>query len=534
MIESIALYFGGLGFFFSGTSGLSANLRQLTGQRFRILLSRATNHPLRAGLLGLAAGAVSQSTSVVAFVLSGMVATGLIQLRRALVVLACANIGTAALVFAATIDLHLPVLLLIGIGGLFLGFNLFASWKAGIQTMLSIGLVFFGLDLMKQAFASVSEVRGLRHVATFFEHWPNVAFLLGALMRTAIPSSSATAAITLTVNKGGLLGEFPAMMSIAGIGIGGAIGVYLLSSGFRGIPKQIAWYQAITMGAGGIVLGALLLVEHLGRVPLLLSFANSVTQSNSAHLAIAYLTLNLAIASACLAGLRWAPELLAKLSPPTAEEDLSRTRYLDAEALLSPETATDLVALEQLRAVDVLLQYLDGVRTGDAKRIKSLHSAAVTLGDEIARFLQALVEQPVAAGVAAHAISLQRKEEILRALEENVYLFAATLEHRGDDEMCGRMVEALDTILLTATDALRSGDAADIELLVRITEDRGSAMERIRTRFQVEHGGNAADVSALHYATTLFERNVWLLRQLALWMRENVSTGVAESVARSA
>jgi hypothetical protein len=32
-----------------------------------------------------------------------------------------------------------------------------------------------------------------------------------------------------------------------------------------------------------------------------------------------------------------------------------------------------------------------------------------------------------------------------------------------------------------------------------------------------------ADVSALHYATTLFERNVWLLRQLALWLRENVS-----------
>jgi hypothetical protein len=26
------------------------------------------------------------------------------------------------------------------------------------------------------------------------------------------------------------------------------------------------------------------------------------------------------------------------------------------------------------------------------------------------------------------------------------------------------------------------------------------------------------DVSALHYATTLFERNVWLLRQLGLWL----------------
>lgn len=523
MIESIALYLGGLGFFFSGTTGLSANLRQMTGQRFRVLLSRATNHPIRAGLLGLTAGAVSQSTSVVAFVLSGMVSTGLLRLSRALVVLACANIGTAALVFAAAIDLHLPVLFLIGICGLILGFNLFGGWKAGIRTVLSIGLVFFGLDLMKQAFGSVSESHSLGQVASFFDHWPNMAFLLGALMRTAIPSSSATAAITVTINKGGLLFEFPAMMAIAGIGIGAAISTVLLSSSFRGIPRQIAWYQAATTFIGGILLASALLLEHIVRIPLLLAFANTVTQSNSAHLAIIYLALNLIIASVCLAGLRWAPAVLARLSPPTVEEDLSRPRYLDPEALLSPETAPDLVALEQLRAMAVLSQYLDAVRTRDAKLIKSLHTAAVALGEEIVRFLQAVVEQPIAAELAAHVISLQRKEETLRALEENVFLFASTLEHRGEDEMCGRMVEALDAILLTATDALTSGDSADIELLIRITDDRGSTMERVRNRFQRENPDHVADISALHYATTLFERNVWLLRQLALWARENTA-----------
>jgi phosphate:Na+ symporter len=523
MIESIALYLGGMGFFFSGTTGLSANLRQLTGQRFRTLLSRATNHPVRAGLLGLAAGAVSQSTSVVAFVLSGMVSTGLLRLSRALVVLACANIGTAALVFAAAIDLHLPVLFLIGICGLILGFNVFGGWKAGIRTVLSIGLVFFGLDLMKEAFGAVSEGHGLRQIATYFDHWPNVAFLLGALMRTAIPSSSATAAITVTINKGGMLGEFPAMMAIAGIGIGAAISTMLLSSSFRGIPRQIAYYQAATTVVGGVLLAGLLLLEHLAGIPLLLTLSNTITSSNSAHLAIAYLTLNLIIASVCLAGLRWAPAWLARISPPTIEEDLSRPRYLDAEALQSPETAPDLVALEQLRAMAVLGQYLDAVRTGDGKIIKSLHNAAVALGEEIVRFLQALVEQPIGASVAAHVISLQRKEEILRSLEENVFLFAATLEHRGQDEMCGRMVEALDTIILTATDALSLGDPADIELLVRITDDRGSTMERMRSRFQRENPDHVGDISALNYATTLFERNVWLLRQLALWLRENAA-----------
>jgi phosphate:Na+ symporter len=109
MIELIALYLAGISFFFTGMAGISDNLRQVTGRRFRLLLSRATNHPVRAGLLGVAAGAVTQSTSVVAFILSGMIAGGLIPLRRALVVLACANIGTAALVFVAAVDLHTQV-----------------------------------------------------------------------------------------------------------------------------------------------------------------------------------------------------------------------------------------------------------------------------------------------------------------------------------------------------------------------------------------------------------------------------------------
>jgi hypothetical protein len=94
------------------------------------------------------------------------------------------------------------------------------------------------------------------------------------------------------------------------------------------------------------------------------------------------------------------------------------------------------------------------------------------------------------------------------------------------------MVEALDAILLTAVDALRSGDHADIELLIRITDDRGSTMERMRSRFQLENPDHAADISALHYATTLFERNVWLLRQLALWVRESASAGLFTPAAR--
>jgi phosphate:Na+ symporter len=522
IIELIATYLAGLSFFFTGMAGISENLRQVTGRRFRLLLSRATNHPVRAGLLGAAAGAVTQSTSVVAFVLSGMIAGGLIPLRRALVVLACANIGTAALVFVAAVDLHLPILFLIGICGLILAFNLLARLKPAVGALLAIGLVFFGLDLMKHAFQPMSSHPSMAGIERFFDYWPDMAFFLGVAMRTVVHSSGASAAITITINHGGILGEFPAMMSMAGLGLGTAIVTWFLSSNLRGIPRQIAIYQGVTNVSASLLLATLLLIERITGIPLLVSLANLISPTNSGRMAIMYLMLNLILAGIAIAGLRWAPAWLARVSPPTPEEDLSRPVYLDAEALQSPENAPDLVPLEQMRILRVLEDYLQAARSAGSHPLKRLHAGAMALNEEINQFLEATVRMPLDTRLAERIISLQRKQETLRSLEENVFQFSVILEPHAGEQLPGRLVEALDTILLTASDALKSRDPVDVDLLVSLTDDRGSMMERLRNRYRLENADTASDVAALHYATSLFERNIWLVRQLALWLREDL------------
>jgi phosphate:Na+ symporter len=526
MIQIVALYLAGLSFFFTGMAGISENLRQITGHRFRVLLSRATNHPIRAGLLGAAAGAVTQSTSVVAFILSGMMASGLLPLSRSLIVLACANIGTALLVFLAAVDLQLPILLLIGICGLLLAFSIFTRWKPALGCLLSIGMLFFGLEMMKQAFLPLSASHELMAVARYFDHWPDVAFLLGALLRTFIHSSSATAAIVITVNRGGILSEFPAMMTIPGLGIGTAIATSVLSVNQRGIPRQIAIYQALTNLAAAILVVVLLLIEHATGAPLLIAVLHRLSPSIGGRMAYLYLIFNITIATLAIAAVKWAPAWLAKLSPPTLEEDLSRPMYIGAQALLAPEAAHDLVEMEQMRLMRTVEGYLETARNGASPALKPLHTAAVALGEEIARFLEALLQQPISGELSARAISLQRKQETLRALEENVFLFSENMEGEGEGKLTGRLLEALDTILLTASDALKSRDAMDLEMLIGLTDDRGSTMERLRSRYGVDHAFDAHNIATLHYATTLFERNVWLLRQLALWLREDLKLAV--------
>ena len=526
MLELLALYLAGLAFFFSGISGVSDNLRQMSGQRFRQALGRLTHRPIMAGLVGVLLGAITQSASVVAFILSGMVSTGLLPISRALVVLACANIGTALLVFVAASDLHVSILLLIGITGLILAFKLVKTWKPAVASGMSVGLLFLGLEMMKQAFQPLASSAQFAHIARFFEHWPYIAFLLGMLMRTFIHSSSAVAAIVVTINRGGQLGDFPAMMVIAGLGLGSALATSMLAGNLRGVPRQIAMYQAMTNCVGGIFVGSLLVAERLLHLPLIMAAVQATGASISQRMAYTYLALNVSVAAAALTGLRWAPQGLAKLWPPTPEQDLSSPIYIQHNSLNSPETALDLVALEQMRTVSVLGRYIDAARRGDPSQLKPLHAAAAQLGRHIAEFLEALLKLPIATDLAARAISFQRKESTLRSLEDNVYLFAETLIGIASEELAGLLIESLDTILFSALAALETPCDLEIKILINMTDDRSGMMEELRSRHGLQDAGRTNNTSALHYATTLFERNVWRLRQLALWLREDARFSV--------
>ncbi len=522
MVDLLALYLAGLSFFFSGMSGVSDNLRQMSGQRFRVALGRLTHRPVMAALIGAALGAITQSASVVAFILSGMVSSGLLPISRALIVLACANIGTALLVFIAASDLHLSILFLIGITGIILAFRLAKKWKPAVAGGLSIGMLFLGLEMMKQAFAPLASSAQFAHVSRFFAHWPFAALFLGALLRAFIHSSSAVAAIVVTINRGGQLGEFPAMMVIAGLGLGSALATSILSSNLRGIPRQIAMYQALTNLIAGLLLATVLAAERLFNAPLFLAATHASGATISQRMAFTYLALNITIAAVAIAGLRWAPAWLAKCWPPTAEQDLSRPIYLQHDSLRSPETALDLVALEQMRIIRVVSRYLDAARRGDNSDLLALHAAAAVLGRHIGEFLDALLQLPIASDLATRAIGFQRKESTLRALEENIYLFALNLCGVSTEELAILLIDSLDTIVFSALAALESGGEIETDFLLGMTDDRSGMMEELRRRHNLHQGAaSAGNLSALHYATTLFERNVWLLRQLALWLRED-------------
>lgn len=82
---------GGVGLFFVGLHMITEGLGQSAGRRLRLLFSRWTNTGIGAGLVGLLAGFIAQSTSAVSFILASLVTAGMTNARRALPVILWAS-----------------------------------------------------------------------------------------------------------------------------------------------------------------------------------------------------------------------------------------------------------------------------------------------------------------------------------------------------------------------------------------------------------------------------------------------------------
>lgn len=524
-MEIAALFLAGLSLFFTGMAGLKARLQQLSGRRFRVALARVTNRPVMAGLLGIVFGAVTQSASAVAFIVSAMVATGLITLRRALPVVAASNVGTTVLVFLAAVDLRLAVLFLIGITGLMVAFRVTVRFETILAALFSIGLLFYGLDMMKRAFAPLPDYAWFVELATFLKNWVVAPFLLGAALRMVIQSSSAIGVIAMTLHFGGLFTDVQSALLICGAGPGVALSGLFLSGNVTGSPRQIILFQCAINLISGTGIGLIILLT--GQNGFLLSFLDRISTTSASCLALVFLVNMLGCLLVGIALAPWADRWLEKLAPPNLEQDVARPKYIHEEALQVPSTAIDLLDLEQRRLLSFVTSLADGCRqevkkNGSATKEDSLFAGATGLRTEILNFLKELAHAELASDAATNILTLERRQENLSALLDTVHQFAS-LRHETDfgPELAGLMdslTEALHFILLITSDAWESQDPADRENLLQMTGDRGDMMERLRRSSQTAQG-TMTENSALFYATTLFERSIWLVRQIVTSFR---------------
>lgn len=236
---------GGLGVFLVGMRFMSDGLQAVAGERLRRIISAVTHNRVMGVLAGLIVTCVVQSSSVTTVMTVGLVNSGFMTLHQALGVIFGANIGTTITGWILVLDIGKYGLPILGISSFFYLFSKKNHIRYLGMTIMGIGMLFFGLELMKNGFIPL---RTHEEFKVWFHAFQATSYmgiikcvLTGAVLTMIVQSSSATLGITMGLAAAGVIHFSTAAALVLGENVGTTITSYLASLGTTTDAKRAAW-----------------------------------------------------------------------------------------------------------------------------------------------------------------------------------------------------------------------------------------------------------------------------------------------------
>ncbi len=236
--------FGGLGLFLMGMKFMSEGMQKAAGDKLRKTLNFLTSNRIFAITVGFLITALIQSSSATTVMVVGFVNASLMKLTQAIGVILGANIGTTVTGWIVTLKIVKYSMPIIGIGVFIRFFSKSEKWKFAGEIIFGFGILFLGMETMKNGFAPLRESPEFIHFFTKVDGVNYLSILMGVAIGTAttliVQSSSATIGITIALASQGLLNLEGAVSLILGDNIGTTITAILASIGGNFQAKRAA------------------------------------------------------------------------------------------------------------------------------------------------------------------------------------------------------------------------------------------------------------------------------------------------------
>ncbi|MBP7353794.1 MAG: Na/Pi cotransporter family protein [Comamonas sp.] len=215
----------GLALFLFGMQQLEQGLKSLAGGRLQTLLAASTATPGKGLLFGCVATFLLQSSTLVSLLTIAFLSTGLITLAGSLAVLFGANLGATSgiwLLAMAGQNLSMaPLAMPLLVFGVLLGFSGARGAAIG-RLLLGIGLIFLGIDEIKQGFTSFGDMDLQRYSAEGLQG-ALLFVAVGALITVVVQSSHATLMLTLAALGSGQLELQQSLCIAIGSNVGSSV-----------------------------------------------------------------------------------------------------------------------------------------------------------------------------------------------------------------------------------------------------------------------------------------------------------------------
>lgn len=240
---------GGLGLFLLGMKSMSDGMQAVAGPSLRRWIAAVTKNRLLSLLVGIGVTCVVQSSSITTVMTVGFVNSGLMTLQQAIGVIMGANIGTTITGWILVLNIGKYGLPIIGLAAFVYLFSKADLWRFWGMSMMGVGMVFFGLELMKDACSIIKANPAFE--AWFHQFQADSYFgvlkcaLVGCLLTVLVQSSSATLGITISLAYQGVISYETAAALVLGENVGTTITAFLASLGATTTARRAAYFHIV-------------------------------------------------------------------------------------------------------------------------------------------------------------------------------------------------------------------------------------------------------------------------------------------------
>lgn len=328
---------GGLGVFILGMKYLSDSLQMLSGGVIRKVISSLTTNRVLAVLVGIAVTTFVQSSTISTVMVVGLVNAGLMQLTQAIGFILGANIGTTITGWILAIKIGKYGLLLVGLGIFPMLFSKNERISAIARTLVALGLIFFGLEIMSDAFRPLRSDERFMNLMLVLDAQSLISILgcvlIGCLLTMVVQSSSAMLGITIALASTGAIPFHTAVALVMGENIGTTITAQLASIGGNVTARRTAMAHSLFNVVGVLILIIIFspfvsLVESL--VPGEANFSNIDGNRPyiAAHIALAHTMFNVTATLIVLPFLTYLAALVIRIVPEREGATKGSFRYV--------------------------------------------------------------------------------------------------------------------------------------------------------------------------------------------------------------
>ena len=304
----VILILSGLGLFLYGINRLSSSLKNIAGDKLKMIIQKTTDSPFKGILVGIIVTVLIQSSSGTTALIVGLVGAGLMTLPQAIGVIMGANIGTTLTVVLIGLPISDYLVSFTFIGAFLYFFSKKKRTKEIGLALFGFGILFLGLVLMSNGLNAIFNQyeEEARNLFAYFSKYPALGLLLGTIFTALIQSSAASIGILQTLYAGGTIELIGALAILIGSNIGTTITAVFSAIGGSTESKRTAAIHTMFN-----VFGALLFMIILYPFTQLIGLMEkSMNLDSKMTIAVAHIIFN--IASTFI--LFWFRNLMSKLA----------------------------------------------------------------------------------------------------------------------------------------------------------------------------------------------------------------------------